>query len=198
MYSLQTSVIVNNREYTITNKGDFRLVLDCLAAMRDDEMSEDYRVLASLLIFYNEFNSIEDIQQEEPEVIGELLKEMYLFINCGQEDSYNTKTPHVLIDWEQDSQMICSAINKVASTEVRALEYLHWWTFMGYYMAIGESTLATVVSIRNKIVTGKKLEKWEREFKRENPQYFIWKSTTVEEREADRLIREMWNSNKGK
>lgn len=193
MYTLQTSVPVNGREYTITNNGDFRMVLDCFEAIRDEEMSEDYRVLASLLIFYNEFNSIDDIL-EAKEDLPELVKGMYLFMNCGQEESSGVKVQHPLIDWEKDSQMICSAVNKVANTEVRALEYLHWWTFLGYYMAIGNSTLATVVSIRNKLVTGKKLEKWEREFKRENPNYFIWKSTTVEEREADRLIRELWNS----
>lgn len=193
MYTLQTSVSVNGRDYTITNNGDFRMVLDCFDAIRDDEMSEDYRVLASLLIFYNEFNSVEDVLEAKDDLPG-LVKGMYLFINCGQEESSGTKVQHPLIDWEKDSQMICSAINKVANTEVRALEYLHWWTFLGYYMAIGESTLATVVGIRNKILTGKKLEKWEREFKRDNPNYFIWKSTTVEEREADRLIRELWNS----
>ena len=60
-------------------------------------------------------------------------------------------------------------------------------------MAIGESTLSTVVSIRNKICKHKKLEKWEREFRRENPDYFNWKSQSVEEREADRIIRELWN-----
>lgn len=193
MYTLQTSVNVNGREYTITNKGDFRMVLDCLAAMRDEELSEDYRVLASLLIFYNEFNDIDDVQNAADDLPG-LVKELYLFINCGQEESQGIKTSKPLIDWEKDSQMICSAVNKVANTEIRASEYLHWWTFLGYYMAIGNSPLATVVGIRNKIVSGKKLEKWEKEFKRDNPNYFIWKSTTVEEREADRIIREMWNS----
>lgn len=194
MYSLQTSVIVDGREFTITNKGDFRMVLDCMAALRDDELSEDCRVLASLLIFYNEFDSFESIYKETPETLTELLKGMFFFIDCGQDESYGAKTSHALVDWEKDSQMICSAINKIANTEIRALDYLHWWTFMGYFAAIGDSTLATVVGIRNKLITGKKLEKWEQEFKRNNPNYFIWKSTTVEERETDKLIREIWNS----
>lgn len=194
MYELPISVSINNREYLITNKGDFRMVLDCMAAMRDDEMSEDYRVLASLLIFYNEFNDISDITKLQPEDINELVKEMYIFINCGQEDSPGAHTDYSLIDWEQDAQMICAGVNNVAKTEVRAIEYLHWWTFMGYFMSIGESTLSTVIGIRNKICKHKKLEKWETEFKRENPQYFNWKSQSIESREADRLIREIWNS----
>ena len=194
MYELPTSVIVNDREYTITNKGDFRMVLDCMDALRDDEMSEDYRILASLLIFYNEFNEAEDLPDTED--IEQLLMEMFKFINCGQEDSPGAKTDYSLIDWEKDSQMICSGVNNVANKEVRALDYLHWWTFMGYFMAIGESTLSTVIGIRNKLCKHKKLEKWESEFKRENPNYFIWKSQSVESREADRLIREIWNSGK--
>ena len=192
MYELPTSVFVNDREYTITNKGDFRMILDCFAAMRDDKMSEGYRALASLLIFYNEFNCIEDVVNAEDD-LTDLIKGMYWFINCGQDEAPGAKMSRPLIDWEKDSQMICSAVNRVANVEVRSLDYLHWWTFIGYYMAIGESTLATVISIRNKLVMGKKLEKWEREFKRDNPDYFNWKSNTVEEREADRLIREIWN-----
>ena len=157
MYELPTSVIVNDREYTITNKGDFRMVLDCMDALRDDEMSEDYRILASLLIFYNEFNEAEDLPDTED--IEQLLMEMFKFINCGQEDSPGAKTDYSLIDWEKDSQMICSGVNNVANKEVRALDYLHWWTFMGYFMAIGESTLSTVIGIRNKLCKHKKLEK---------------------------------------
>lgn len=195
MYGLPTSIIVDDREYAITNNGDFRMMLDCIEALRDDEMSEDYRVLASLLIFYNEFNSVEEILQLDD--IADLVKEMYKFINLGELDTQKSSQDYMLIDWELDSQMICSGINNVIHQEIRSLDYVHWWTFVGYFMAIGESTLSTVVSIRNKICKHKKLEKWEREFQKENPQYFNWKSQNVEAREADRIVREMWNSNKG-
>ena len=195
MYELPTSVIVDDREFTITNNGDFRMVLDCIEALRDDEVSGDFRVLASLLIFYNEFNSIEDVLKIKNGPA--LVEEMYKFINLGKPDSSKPSSDAMLIDWEVDSQLICSGINNVIHQEVRAIDYVHWWTFIGYYMAIGESTLSTVVGIRNKICKNKKLEKWEREFKRENPDYFNWKSQTVEAREADRIVREIWNSNKG-
>lgn len=168
------------------------MVLDCMSAMRDDEMSEDYRVLASLLIFYNEFNDIADINEVFDD-IEDLILAMYKFINWGEDESPNSKSDVSLIDWEKDSQLICSAINKITNLEIRAIEYMHWWTFLGYYMSIGQSLLATVVGIRNKIVKHQKLEKWEREFKRDNPEYFNWKSQSVEAREADRIIREIWN-----
>lgn len=191
MYELPTSVVVDGREYSITNNGDFRMVLDCIEALRDDELSEDFRILASLLIFYNEFDTVNEILQLPS--VTKLVKEMYTFINCGQQENSTQHTDYNLIDWELDSQMICSGINNVIHDEIRAKEYVHWWTFIGYFMAIGESTLSTVVSIRNKICKHKKLEKWEREFRRENPDYFNWKSQSVEEREADRIIRELWN-----
>lgn len=192
MYSLQTSVDINDHNYTITNDGDFRMVLDCFSALGDEELSEDYRVLACLLIFYNELNSFEDIMDCEDD-LEELVKNMYKFFNCGQNKSPGAETQRNLIDWVEDSQMICSAINNVAKIEVRSLPYLHWWTFMGYYSSIGESVLSTVVSIRHKIITHKKLEKWEKDFKKDNPSYFHWKSSTVADREVENLVRELWN-----
>ena len=90
--------------------------------------------------------------------------------------------------------MIASAVNKVAGIEVRATSYIHWWTFMGYYLAIGESPLATIVSIRSKIMEGKKLEKYESKFKNDNPQYFIWDNKSIEDKEAEEAIMSLWNS----
>ena len=64
---------------------------------------------------------------------------------------------------------------------------------MGYYSAIGECPLSTILSIRDKIMRGKKLETHEREFRRDNPQYFVWNSKSVEDEEADKLFRDLWN-----
>lgn len=192
MYSLQTSVDIDGRTFHITNKGDFRMVLDCFSALGDEKLSEDYRVLASLLIFYNEFNTMDDIYRET-DSIEPLVEQMFLFFNCGQKSAPGSDTGYRIIDWDQDSQMICSAVNKVANTEIRALPYLHWWTFMGYFSSVGESVLSTVVSIREKIMKHKQLDKWEKDFKRENPTLFVWNSTTVEDMEALDAVKELWN-----
>lgn len=191
MYDLPTSVFVEDKEYKIRDAGDFRVVLDCFSALGDIEMGEDYRILASLVIFYEEFTE-DDIFGITEDILTSLVREMFRFFNCGQDEPDNANSPK-LIDWDKDVQIIMSGINNVAGKEVRLEPYVHWWTFMGYYMAIGESVLATVVSIRNKIVKGKKLEKWEEEFKRENPKYFNWNSKSVEERELDELVHELWN-----
>lgn len=193
-YTLPISVYVNGQEYTIRKKGDFRMVLDCFEALNDIELTKSARLITCLIIFYEDFNSIEDIN-EHPNDVEELVKKMVEFFNIDQpEDACGKSVNYKLIDWQQDAPIICSAVNKVAGKEIRAEEYLHWWTFLGYYMSVGESALSTIVSIRSKIIKGKKLEKYEQEFKRDNPQYFKWNSKTAEEMELDRLAMEMWNS----
>lgn len=116
---------------------------------------------------------------------------MFNFFNCGQ-NNVGAKQDYKLIDWEEDAQMICSAINNVSKTEIRSVEYCHWWTFMGYYTSIGESVLSTVVGIRNKVAKGKKLEKYEQEFKKDNPQFFSFDYRTLSQIEEDAKIRMMW------
>jgi len=192
MYRLPTTVTVRDREFHIRDSGDFRMVLDCFSALQDEELSEDYRVLASLLIFYNEFSDLDDLDANR-EYVGDLTKEMFKFINAGEEQSPGADSGAQLIDWEGDAQMVCAAVNNVAKTEVRTIEYLHWWTFLGYYMSVGESVLSTVVGIRDKLCKHKKLEKWEQDFKKANPKYFVWKKTSVQDREAENLVRELWN-----
>ena len=192
MYTIPTSITVDGTEYAIRNDGDFRVVLDCFSALSDAELDTKERLLASLIIFYKDFNDVDDLMQVSN--IEGLISGMYNFFNCGSPDNVGTKSNHKLIDWEQDEQLICSAVNAVSNREIRAESYLHWWTFMGYFTAVGESPISTIISIRDKILSGKKLEKSERQYRMKNPQYFTWNSKTVEENEADKLVREMWNS----
>ena len=192
MFELPTTVTVNNREYAIRRSGDFRIVLDCFEVLNDLELSKDERLIIALYIFYDEFEEIGDILKIEEPVLLELVNEMFSFISCGAENNAS-KVNYKAIDWKQDEQLICSAINKVAGLEVRAEKYIHWWTFMGYFSAIGESALSNIVSIRTKMVKGKKLEKYEREFVQDNPQYFKWDSRTEEQKEEDELLKKLWN-----
>lgn len=167
------------------------MVLDCFVCLNDTDLTEQERVLASLIIFYEDFNDIADISAEDNSTIQKLIKAMYNFFECGENPTHST--PFKVIDWNKDSQIIASAVNKVANMEVRSVEYLHWWTFMGYFSEVGESVLATVVSIRNKIKRGKKLEKYEKEFMHNNPHYFNWDSRTLEQKQDDDDILAMWN-----
>ena len=73
-----------------------------------------------------------------------------------------------MLDWQQDAGVIIAEVNKVAGQEIRALPYIHWWTFLSWFHGIGEGQLSTVVSIRQKRAEGKKLSDWEADFCRRN------------------------------
>lgn len=193
MFELPTTVTIDETIFNIRNKGDYRVILDCFTALQDAELEQFERVATALIIFYEGVDSLDDIFTKLPN-LEKAVKEMYKFFNCGQEEANGLKTNYKLVDWKQDEQLIASAINSVANTEIRSLPYIHWWTFLGYYTAIGECSFSNIISIRYKIARGKKLEKYEQEFKRENPQYFSWNASTVEKQEADKLVREIWNS----
>ena len=69
------------------------------------------------------------------------------------------------MDWTHDEKMIFAAVNKSAGIETRAVDYMHWWTFLAYFSEIDEKSLfSQVVQLRQKKNKGKKLEKWEQEF----------------------------------
>lgn len=191
MYTIPTSIDIDGKQFKIRNNGDYRMVLDCFSALNDAELNTEERLFCSLIIFYEDLNDLPDIQLLPD--IEKAIFEMFNFFNCGSLTSNAKKVPYKLIDWDKDSQMICSAINKVAGKEIRAEKYIHWWTFMGYYSAIGECLLNTVITIRDKSMRGKKLEKHEREFRQQNPEYFVWNSNIVNDDEADKLFNELWN-----
>lgn len=191
MYEVPTSINIDGRQFRIRNNGDYRVVLDCFQALEDTELEPTERILASLIIFYEDLKTIQDVYMVD---IQKFTSEMYKFFNCGSDNSIGTQSNYKLINWETDSQLICSAVNKVANMEIRSAPYIHWWTFMGYYTAIGESPISTIIHIRDKLMSGKKLEKYEREFRTKNPQYFVWNANTVDKTEADKLVKEIWNS----
>ena len=191
MYELPTVIKVNETSLAIRNRGDYRMVLDCFNALNDVSLSKQERILTCLAIFLDDVHKIEVVYQLKN--LEEVSKEMMLFFKCGQPDN-GKKLKYRLIDWDKDSSMICSAINNVSGKEIRTEPYIHWWTFMGYYMAIGESPLSMVVSIRSKQSKGEKLEKYEKKFVQDNPQYFNWDRRCVEDIEFEKEIMDMWNS----
>lgn len=157
-YQLPTSLEVGGELYKI--RTDFRAVLDVLIAMYDPELDEVGHAMVILQIIYPDWGRI------PVEYTQEAVNKACEFIDCGQKDDGRPKPK--LIDWEQDVAIIIPAVNKAAHFDVREREHLHWWTFFGFFMEIGESTLSSVVHIRRKMKDGKKLEKWEREYYEQN------------------------------
>lgn len=156
-WSLPAALAVGGRAYRIN--ADYRDVLEVISHLQNpDALTGRY---VALSLFYEDFESMP--KADYPQAMEELAR----FINLG-EDPEEGPAPPRTIDWEQDRRVIVSEINKVAGLEVRALPFLHWWTFMGWFGAIGEGQLSALVALREKLRRGKKLEPWEQDYYRQN------------------------------
>lgn len=191
-YELPLAIEVNGIEHPITNKGDFRMILDCFGLLNDKNIPEIFYCADLMKIFYEEINRDEDINVVFGDHVKEAVEKMKNFFNCNQLD-VGEKMNLNLIDWEQDEQLICSAINLQARTEIRSAPYMHWFTFAGYFLSIDGGAFATVMSLRYKRATGKSLEKHEREFIRNNPQYFVTKEELAEQEAEREWFKSVWN-----
>ena len=157
-WGLPTSVEIGEESFKI--RSDYRVILDICAACADPELSGEEKTAAVLAIFY------EDVDSLPPEHWREGVEKCFWFINGGV-DSESAKSPR-LVDWEQDFPYICGPVNRVLGGEVRAVEYMHWWTFLAAYMEIGDCTFAQVVRIRDRLARGKSLDKQDRVWYRQN------------------------------
>lgn len=179
-YDLPTSVEINGVPFEI--QSDFRAALDICAAFSDPELDGQGRTLVALKIFYPDFKRI------RPEDYQEAIDKCVWFLNARQEDA-GQKRPK-LMDWEQDFQYVIAPINRVIGQEVRAMPYLHYWTFMSAYMEIGgDCTFAQIVAIRDKRSRGKKLEKHEKEWLNRNRHLVDFKRKYTE---ADDEFLKQW------
>lgn len=172
---LPKSLTVNGIDYSI--RTDFRDVLKIICAFNDPELEPEEKVYVCLFILYEDFDSLS--QPDYEEAFNAALN----FIDYGMKD--DKKSPRVM-DWEQDENLMFPAVNKVAGFETRSAEYIHWWTFMGYYMEISEGVFSTILSIRMKKSKHKKLEKWEQEYWNSNKSICVLKPKLTAEEQAAR------------
>ena len=160
MWNLPISVEIDGKEYAITNKCDYRMVLDVICALNDNELDDEQKIRTALYVFYEDISECTDIEKA--------IKEMYKIIAYGEEDDGKNENKPRLMDWEHDFNVLVAPVNKVLGYEIRSVDYLHWYTFLSAYFEIGECQFQTIVSIRSKRAKEKKLENWEQEFYREN------------------------------
>lgn len=174
---LPMTLVISGCEYPIQT--DYRNILPILQAVNDPDYTPREQLYIMLKRIYREQLDVMPKEQQE-----EAASQARWFIDCGRGDTDDKKPPIKLIDWEQDEPLLFPAVNKVAGTETRSIPYIHWWTFMGYFMEIGgEGLFSTVLSIRQKHAKHKKLEKHELEFYRNNRALCdIRKRYTAEER----------------
>ena len=182
MWEMPVSLEVGGTGYSI--RTDYRAVLDILSYFNDPDYEDDEKILICLDILYEDFDSI------PPELWDEAYEKAKSFIDMGMEADKGKPT---LMDWEQDAQIIIPAINHVIGREVRAEKYMHWWTFLSAYMEIGESLFSNVLNIRQKRARGKKLEKYEQEFYKENRSLInLKKKETEEDRKNKEALKELF------
>lgn len=155
-WALPTKAVIGGKQYAL--HADFRDILEIFSYLDDPDLPEYLRWQIALALFYEG-----DIPAENQQ---EAVQYLLSFLNCGRQEE--SKPGPKLLDWEQDAPMIVADVNKVAGQEIRALPFVHWWTFMSWFHAIGEGQLSTVVSLRDKLRRGKKLEQWEKDFYRDN------------------------------
>lgn len=191
-WEFPTSLIIGGTEYEI--RTDYRAVLDVIAALNDPEMiDEDPKMTAYmqtsviLEIMFPEYELIPE------EYIQEALDKVSEFIDMGITEK--DKKPKTM-DWEQDAPILIPAINRVLNTEIRAQKYIHWWTFLGAYMEIGESLFSSVVSIRQKQAKRQRLEKWEADFYKENKSLIDLKHKAQRSEEEKEMLRDYFGYKK--
>lgn len=155
-WELPVNGCIGGRNYDI--HADYRDILEIFTYFEDPDLPEYLRWQIALALFYE--------GEIPPEHQQEAMEYLMAFIHCGKTEA--GKPGPKLLDWEQDALTIVADVNKVAGREIRAMPFLHWWTFMAWFNAIGEGQLSALVSIRDKLARGKKLEKWEQEYYRKN------------------------------
>lgn len=159
MYDLPKSLVVCGSEYEI--RSDYRAVLDVCAALSDAELDDQDKAIAALTIMYPDFPEM------PPEHYQEAVRKCFWFINCGNDEEHTRNTPK-LVSWEHDFQYIVAPINRVLGQEIRAVPYLHWWSFISAYYEIGDCAFAQVIRIRDKKARGKSLDKADQEWYKRN------------------------------
>lgn len=192
VWNFPTSLNIGGIEYEI--RTDYRVVLDLLMALNDPELSDSDKKMSaymqSRVILEIMFSDWDSIPQE---YIQEALDKVSEFIDMGiGDDSKKPKT----MDWEQDAPIIIPSINKVLNREIRAEKYMHWWTFLGAYMEIGEGLFSNVIHIRQKKAKGKKLEKWEQEFYKENKSLIDFQHKEKRSNEEKEMLRDYFGYSK--
>lgn len=175
-WTLPKALNVGGKDYPI--RYQFSAILDILSAYGDPELDDDEKTEVLLGILFPDYQKI------PREHLQEAVKKACEFIDCGAKND-GRQRPKVM-DWNHDADIIIPAVNKVAGMEVRANPDLHWWTFWGFFMSIGDSLFSTVLHIRRKKAERKKLEKWEEEFYRENRSLVDMRAPNTNEIKAEK------------
>ena len=153
-WKLPTEAVLGGKMYPI--HADYRDVLEIFSYFEDPDLPDYLKWRIALELFYE--------GELPPQYRQEAMTFLSEFLTGGKGETEHQGIK--LLDWEQDGSVIAAEVNKVAGQEIRALPFVHWWTFLGWFHGIGEGPLSTLVGIREKLRKGKKLEPHEKEYYR--------------------------------
>ncbi len=186
-WDLPQSGFIGGKRYPI--HGDFRDILEIFSYFSDPDLPPYLSWQIALALFYE--------GEIPPEHTQEAITYLSWFLNGGNPEQKSSGPK--LIDWEQDRSMIAADVNKAAGQDIRALPFLHWWTFLSWFHSIGEGQLSTVVSVRSKLAKGKKLEGWELEYYREHKKTIdLPKRCSRQEIEEKQQLERLLSTKKGR
>ena len=165
IFSLPDTVTVCGTEYPI--RTDFRVILEIFVMLDDPDLSDADKTEALLRMFYVRREA--SPEGNRPPDVETAIKAFSEFVDPRSTAKATAQRNSRLIDWEQDFDLMVAPINHILGFECRAADYLHWHTFLSAYLEIPpESVFARVLRIREKLRTGKKLEKYERSWYNKN------------------------------
>ena len=162
-------------------RSDYRDVLELLRWLNgqaDPALDQSERWYVAMRLFYPEFAALP--QPLWPDATQFLTE----FLAAGRREQ--PRPGPALMDWQQDAPLIAAGISKAAGQDVRTLPYLHWWSFLAWFDAIGEGSFATVVAIRDKLRRGKRLENWELDYYRTHRAVVELRGVESAEEQAER------------
>ena len=166
-WNFPTTVEIDGETFEIEQKCDYRVVLDCISVYEDTSLDITSQHQSALIIFYKD-----PLKIKNPE---EAVKQMLRVIDVRNEDepfaeqSEQSEQSPRLMCWSKDFKYIAPAVSRVLGYDIRNPDiYVHWWTFYGAFMEVGECAWSTIISIRKKKMRGEKLEEWEQKVYREN------------------------------
>ena len=171
LYQLPVRTVLGGREYHLHT--DYRDVLEIFSYLENPDLPVPVRWRIAMALFYEE-----PVPQEDWQAALDYLTQ---FLECGQ----HSRPGPQLMDWQHDASAILAGVNRVAGKEIRALPYVHWWSFLSWFHAMEPGQLSTLVSIRDRLRRGKPLETWQQEFYRADP-----KAVELPQRLSDRERQE--------
>lgn len=177
-WDLPTAVEINGKEYNIRNKCDYRVVLDTMLAMEDEELPDLAKMGVASQIFY------ENAKDIPFEALAESFSQIAYIISCGEQSDSNAKQQEEnvvnnngikMIYWENDFKFIAPAVSKVLGYSIRDKNnYTHWYDFKGALGLIDpNSYYSRILSIRDCLCKGKPVPDTDKKFYQQNKRDII-------------------------